>query len=227
MKPTPAIDKLIAPLFCNTEDKPAAYIIDIDLIDAPMSIHRKLAIPSNMNLGYVQEVLMLAMGWQGYHLKEIHYGNIIYTTRYAGGQNPEPIEGYPQKDSFKYTIGDILKEEGDSFLFIYDLGDDWKHRVVLTRIQPYSTHQIETEDYWVQILSGEASCPPEDAGGVNGYKEILRIINTPTDEEYKDTLTWMGADFDPYHFYRRSTQARVDDFLRTIGEARWGFYRKS
>ncbi len=190
MKPTPAIDKLIAPLFCNTEDKPAAYIIDIDLIDAPMSIHRKLAIPSNMNLGYVQEILMLAMGWQGY-------------------------------------IGDILKEEGDSFLFIYDLGDDWKHRVVLTRIQPYSTHQIETEDYWVQILSGEASCPPEDAGGVNGYKEILRIINTPTDEEYKDTLTWLGADFDPYHFYRRSTQARVDDFLRTIGEARWGFYRKS
>lgn len=76
MKPTPAIDKLIAPLFRNTEDKPVAYIIDIELIDAPLSIHRKLSIPSNINLGYVQEILMLAMGWRGYHLKEIHYGNV-------------------------------------------------------------------------------------------------------------------------------------------------------
>ena len=226
MKPTPAIDKLIAPLFRNTEDKPVAYIIDIELIDAPLSIHRKLSIPSNINLGYVQEILMLAMGWRGYHLKEIHYGNVTYTTRYAGGQNPEPIEGYLQKDSFKYAIGEILKKEGDSFLFIYDLGDDWKHRVVLSRIQPYTTHQIESEDYWVQILCGEASCPPEDAGGVLGYKEILRIINTPSDEEYEDTLTWLGEGFDPYNFDRRLTQARVNDFMRTIGEARWGFYRK-
>lgn len=227
MKPTPAIDKLIAPLFSRTKDKPAAYIIDIYLIDAPMSIHRRLSIPSNMNLGYVQEVLMLAMGWQGYHLKEIHYGNVTYTTRHAGGQNPELIEGYPQKDSFRYTLGDILKEEGDSFLFIYDLGDDWKHRVELTRIQPYTDHRIQSEDFWVELISGEASCPPEDAGGVHGYKEILRIINDANDEEYDDVLTWLGADFDPYHFDLRSAQNRISDFQRIIGEARWGFYRKS
>lgn len=124
------------------------------------------------------------------------------------------------------TLGDILKEEGDSFLFIYDLSDDWKHRVVLSRIQPYTTHQIESEDYWEQILSGVASCPPEDAGGVVGYKGILRIINTPSDEEYEDTLTWLGEGFNPYNFDRRLRQARVNDFMRTIGEAKWGFYRK-
>lgn len=31
-----------------------------------------------MNLGYVQEILMLAMGWQGHHLKEISYGNVVW-----------------------------------------------------------------------------------------------------------------------------------------------------
>ena len=33
-------------------------------------------------------------------------------------------------------------------------------------------------------------------------------------------------DVDPYYFDHRLTQARINDFQRTIGEARWGFYRK-
>ena len=147
MQPTPAVDTLITPLFKKTRKRPAQYIVNIDLLDAPLSIHRRLSIPSNMNLGYVQEILMLAMGWQGHHLKEITYGNVTYTTRYAGGQNPAPMDEFPQKDSYKHTLGDLLKTEEDSLLFKYDLG----HRL---------------------------------------------------------------------------TQARINDFQRTIGEARWGFYRK-
>ena len=97
---------------------------------------------------------------------------------------------------------------------------------ICTCSSAYTTHQIESEDYWVQILCGETSCPPKDAGGVLGYKEILRIINTSSDEEYEDTLTWLGEGSDPYNLDHRLTQARVNDFMRTIGEARWGFYRK-
>ncbi len=39
-------------------------------------------------------------------------------------------------DSFKYALGDLLKEEWDSFIFVYDLGDAWKHRVTLIDIAP-------------------------------------------------------------------------------------------
>ena len=72
-------------------------------------IKRSLHIPANMNLGYVQEVLMLAMGWEGFHLKEIRFGGITYFTRMAGGEAPEETEGFPQCDSFQYTLGDLLK----------------------------------------------------------------------------------------------------------------------
>ena len=226
MKPSPAINKLIAPLFCNTENKHAAYIVDIDLLDAPLSIHRRLSIPSNMNLGYVQEIFMLAMGWQGHHLKEISYGNVTYTTRYAGGQNPEPMDEFPQKDSYKHTLGDLLKTEEDSLLFKYDLGDGWTHRVILSEIRPYSDITIQSENYWAELISGEGACPPDDVGGTSGYAELIRTINSPTDVAFEDTLKWIGLDFDPYYFGYRLTQARINDFQRTIGEARWGFHRK-
>ncbi|MBQ2043947.1 MAG: plasmid pRiA4b ORF-3 family protein [Bacteroidaceae bacterium] len=226
MQPTPAVDTLITPLFKKTRKRPAQYIIDIDLLDAPLSIHRRLSIPSNMNLGYVQEILMLAMGWQGHHLKEITYGNVTYTTRYAGGQNPEPMDDFPQKDSYKHTLGDLLKTEEDSLLFKYDLGDGWTHRVTLSEIRPYSDIAIQSENYWAELISGEGACPPDDVGGTSGYAELLRTINNPTDVAFEDTLKWIGPDFDPYYFDHRLTHARINDFQRTIGEARWGFYRK-
>ena len=58
---------------------------------------------------------MLAMGWEGHHLKEIRCGDITYFTRQAGGEDPKKMEGFPQRDSFQYTLGDLLKEEWDSF----------------------------------------------------------------------------------------------------------------
>lgn len=162
MRPTPAIDKYIAPLFRTTGEKPLLFTLELELLGAPLPIKRTLKMPSTMNLGYVQEVLMLAMGWAGYHFKEIRRSNYTYFVRYAGGQVPEPIEGIPQRDSFKYTLGDLLKEEWDSFIFVYDLGDDWKHRVTLTEIAPCNENDAKEDAVAAYLVSGENACPPED-----------------------------------------------------------------
>ena len=113
-----------------------------------------------MNLEYVQEVLMLAMGWEGYHLKEIRHGNYTYFVRLAGGQDPEPIEGFPQRDSFKHTLGDA-----------------WKHRVTLTGIAPCKEEDAKEDVVAAYLVSGENACPPEDVGGVDGY--ALQSFNDP------------------------------------------------
>lgn len=131
MRPTPAIDKYIAPLFCTTEEKPGIFALEMELMGSPVPVKRSLRIPENMNLGYVQEVLMLAMGWEGHHLKEIRCGDITYFTRQAGGEDPKEMEGFPQRDSFQYTLGDLLKLPGDTFTFVYDLGDSWRGPVGL------------------------------------------------------------------------------------------------
>ena len=75
-------------------------------------------------------------------------------------------------------------------------------------------------------VGGRATCPPEDVGGVDGYAEALQSFNDSEDDEYESIRQWMGEDFDPYFFDLRGARRRVDDFQRTIGEARWGFYHQ-
>lgn len=105
---------------------------------------------------------MLAMGWEGYHLKEIRAGGITYFTRYAGGEAPEPTEGFPQRDAFQYIIGDLLKLHGDSFTFVYDMGDYWVHRVTLIEVLPCQTWDQGGDYAGAEIIDGQNACPPED-----------------------------------------------------------------
>ena len=67
---------------------------------------------------------------------------------------------------------------------------------------------------------------PEDVGGIDGYADALKSFNDPEDDEHESICQWMGEDFDPHFFDLRFARRRVDDFQRTIGEARWGFYHK-
>ena len=169
---------------------------------------------------------MLAMGWEGNHLKEIRYGGISYFTRYAGGQDPEATEDFPQRDSFQYTLEDLLKLPGDTFTFIYDFGDSWTHRVTLTDIEPYQYDKAEGDYAGAHLTAGQNACPPEDVGGVGGYAEMLKSLAEPNNEEREEYLKWLGRNFDPNSFDLYSAQCRVEDFQRIIGEARWGFYHK-
>ena len=57
-------------------------------------------------------------------------------------------------------------------------------------------------------LAGENACPPEDSGGVWRYSEMLKIIH-PAHEEYLDTMTWLGEDFDPARFDIGSVNRRL------------------
>lgn len=169
---------------------------------------------------------MLAMGWEGYHLKEIRAGGITYFTRYAGGEAPEPTEGFPQRDAFQYIIGDLLKLHGDSFTFVYDMGDYWVHHVTLIEVLPCQTWDQGGDYAGAEIIDGQNACPPEDVGGTEGYASMLKSLANPEDEKREDYIHWLNRDFDPNRFNLYEARKRVWDFQRVIGEARWGFYHQ-
>jgi hypothetical protein len=49
-------------------------------------------------------------------------------------------------------------------------------------------------------LAGKRHRPPEDCGGVSGYREFLRAIRNPAHKEHAAMLEWGGGSFDPEAF---------------------------
>jgi hypothetical protein len=61
------------------------------------------------------------------------------------------------------------REEGEAFVYEYDLGDSWRHQVLVEEVT------VEAgEARGPRCLGGERACPPEDSGGVGGYRLAKR-----------------------------------------------------
>ena len=92
-----------------------------------------------------------------------------------------------------------MRDHGEAFIYEYDMGDSWRHQVVVEGVR------VESGDAAGQLcLGGERACPPEDSGGVHGYYQTLEILRNPRHEEYQDTKAWIesmtGGPFDPDAF---------------------------
>jgi hypothetical protein len=64
-------------------------------------------------------------------------------------------------------------------------------------------------------LGGPRACPPEDCGGVGGYRELLAALRRPEsdrDEDMRQTVEWAG-DWDPESFDIVKANKRIKDLL--------------
>ena len=132
--------KVITPL-CLTVKDIRNLIIEITLSDAPVRVRRTLTVPSSMFVGHLSNILMYAMGWNGGHLKEIEKNGIVYMSPYEKRRDEDSLmSGQTVRNSFKWTVGQLLKKTGDSFNFTYDFGDNWKHTVTLLEVRKYEDY---------------------------------------------------------------------------------------
>jgi hypothetical protein len=49
-------------------------------------------------------------------------------------------------------------------------------------------------------VAGRRACPPEDCGGIWGYKDLLEILNDPKHPEHEERMDWTGGPIDPEAF---------------------------
>ena len=96
----------------------------------------------------------------------------------------------------KITIGRVLRTVGDSMLYTYDFGDNWRHKVTLERVIPYSATVFPDPS----CLAGRRAGPPENCGGPGGYPRTLQVIGDLEDEEYAEMKEWLMEGFDPELF---------------------------
>ena len=180
-----------------------ALTLDVTLKGSPRKVYRQLVVPSDLTLNHLGEILVLAVGWEGYHLNQFIAGK----TYYAEPSDDDWMMDM-QKDAGKYTIGSLLSRVKSKIKWEYDFGDSWVHEITLVEKQAVE----EDEKVKVQLLKGSGACPPEDCGGVGGYRHLLNVLKNPDDEEYEEMIGWLGGRFDPKAFSLAAAQNRVKGY---------------
>jgi hypothetical protein len=174
------------------------YQLRIELLGIKPVIWRRLLVPGSIKLHRLHAILLWTMGWAGGHLHEFMIGDEHY-----GQPDPDFDMGPPLQREDRVTLAAALGAR-KSFLYLYDFGDGWEHRVTVEKVLPPAPGlQVPL------CLGGANACPPEDVGGPPGYADFLQVIADPAHEEHAAMLKWRGGEFDPTAFH-------VDDVNSTL-----------
>jgi hypothetical protein len=132
------------------------------------------------------------MGWLDYHLWEFTAGDMVY-----GIPDPDDASwGHKVHRASTTKLTRIFDGGIKEFGCVYDMGDNWAHRIVVERIEPAEPNKLYPE-----LLGGEGRCSPEDCGSLPGYYDFLDAIAGPDrgngSKNKKEALTWYGGPYDP------------------------------
>ena len=179
--------------------RPASTVhrLKITLREIRPPIWRRLAAPSDISLSDLHEHIQTAMGWFDFHLHDFQIGRTTY------GIDDGEAWGDPPEDESTVTLADVAPE-GTSFIYTYDLGDDWRHQITVEAVgspDPKVSYPV--------CLGGRRACPPEDCGGVPGYLELLAVLADPHHERHQELLEWVGGEYDPEQFDIDQTNAAL------------------
>ncbi|MEX1181993.1 MAG: hypothetical protein WEF86_02080 [Gemmatimonadota bacterium] len=178
------------------------YTLHIQLEDIEPPIWRRIEVPASFTLRRLHDVIQLVMGWQDshMHLFEIDGG------RYGFGDNEWDDE---DRDDSEVLLADVVQQVGQFFVYSYDFGDDWTHRVKVEEIR----REVARRDV-PRLLAGARACPPEDCGGVSGYHDLVEAVADPDHEEHEALLEWLGGGYDPAEYDVARHDRRLDRLRR-------------
>jgi len=186
------------------------YHLKVSLEGIEPLIWRRLQVPGDANLGWLHAVIQVAMGWTNSHLHQFNAGKRLYSDPSFG---LDEFEDDPcVLDENKTAVLDIVRRAKSAFVYEYDFGDSWEHRITVERILEPDPAAVR----FAQCLDGERACPPEDCGGVWGYENLLKIIRKPKHKEYESMMEWLGGKFNPEAFDRD----KINKYLRKLKWAR-------
>jgi len=170
------------------------YQFKITLQNIKPPIWRRIQVPEIYTFWDLHVAVQDAMGWSDYHLHEFEIVNPLTGLKVNIGI-PDDEFGKKILLGSRQKISTYFSMENPSADYVYDFGDDWKHKIQLEKILPADkniTYPICT--------AGERACPPEDCGSVRGYEEFLEAIMDPQHQRHEELLEWAGGEFDPEHF---------------------------
>lgn len=163
------------------------FKIQIQGITKP-PVWRRVEVDADSNFRDLHNIIQLAFGWTFSHLYS--FAEKAYSSGFQI-EDPEFMdEDFREAaDATKIKLKDIFKSEKQVYIYVYDFGDSWEHKITLEKI---------TDEKLLRpiCLDGKGKCPPEDCGGAWGYEDMKATLSDPSDPEYEDLVSWLGLEED-------------------------------
>ena len=166
------------------------YVLRIELEEIKPVIWRRFAVPSDITLDRLHDVIQIIMGFNDSHLHEFNIGG----KRYTEEPDPEFIEeGEEILEEGLFKLNDLVKLKDNPFGYLYDFGDNWGHAVILEK----TDYRLKDYDLPVICLDGKRACPPDDVGSIPGYEEFCKAMADKSHPEHKMYKAWFGKLYKP------------------------------
>ena len=165
------------------------FKIQLENISKP-TVWRRVAVPAETTFAMFHHIIQEAMGWYNinmYSFSPSGYGSIPWIEK----ENDEhdkiafSIKNKKTTPSKDLKLSDIFKTKEQTFTYIYDFGDDWKHKITLEEIDKKN---ISLKP---KLIAGKGACPPEDCGGPGGYEHFKEVVANKNHPQYQNMKEWL------------------------------------
>lgn len=163
------------------------YELEVVLKGSKPRIYRTLLIPGNRTLADLHRCLQDAFGWKNYHLHEFSFDHMVF------GEPSNEEDRVAIADDI-VSLDDLALKVGHKIEYVYDFGDTWVHSIKVK-----SREKLEGEGVWTSLCAcadGARAAPPEDCGGIEGYKEMLAELEPSLFASGKKRTRWDPESFD-------------------------------
>ncbi|MEP7376086.1 MAG: plasmid pRiA4b ORF-3 family protein [Chitinophagaceae bacterium] len=162
------------------------YQFYIELQVSQPLVWRRIVIPENHTMYDLHMAIQGAFGWENSHLFQFSENGLEDKTCYG-----MPYEGIDPEmvtiDARKIKINKVLKKDRQEYVYVCDFGDHWQHKIKLEKFLDKDNRVLSAF-----CIEGGGACPPEDVGGIHGYKEMLEVFKTPHHPEKASYIEWLG-----------------------------------
>ena len=159
------------------------YVLKIELAYSSPKIWRRVEVPSDYTFFKLHKIIQEVMLWEDYHLHKFEIQTLLGTI--------VPDENGSGRNEKRMFLSDYI-EIAKKIEYIYDFGDCWEHKIKLEDIK-----EEKKGITYPRCTGGKNATPPEDCGGIDGYYEMLEIIQGKQSKRKKEVLEWLGEEFDP------------------------------
>lgn len=173
------------------------FKLKIQLENMPFEISRKVLVPASISMYDLHLIIQITMGWENSHLYQFSDKRGSSRTIEVSDTtfDEDFLDFFPaRRNKIDAEIASLKEEfydklEGKPFLYWYDFGDDWWHKISFQKV---SKKDLEVYQKIPLCLEAKGACPPEDVGGPWDFYNFFMTVNEPKSKEGKEYREWLG-----------------------------------